>query len=89
MSIEVNVMPGSGKVELTGKLGDVMKESAKTAVSYIRSKASEYGIDEDFYKNKDIHVHAPEAAVPKDGPSAGLAITTAIVSELTGIAILV
>ena len=87
LPIEVSVLNGMGKIELTGNLGDVMKESAKTAVSYIRSKASEYGIDEDFYKNKDIHIHAPEAAVPKDGPSAGLAITTAIVSELTGIAI--
>lgn len=86
LPIEVSVLNGTGKIELTGNLGDVMKESAKTAVSYIRSKASEYGIDEDFYKNKDIHIHAPEAAVPKDGPSAGLAITTAIVSELTGIA---
>lgn len=87
LPIEVSVLNGTGKIELTGNLGDVMKESAKTAVSYIRSKANEYGIDEDFYKNKDIHIHAPEAAVPKDGPSAGLAITTAIVSELTGIAI--
>lgn len=87
LPIEVSVLNGTGKIELTGNLGDVMKESAKTAVSYIRSKASEYGIDEDFYKNKDIHIHAPEAAVPKDGPSAGLAIITAIVSELTGIAI--
>ena len=87
LPIEVSVLNGTGKIELTGNLGDVMKESAKTAVSYIRSKASEYGIDEDFYKNKDIHIHAPEAAVQKDGPSAGLAITTAIVSELTGIAI--
>lgn len=87
LPIEVSVLNGTGKIELTGNLGDAMKESAKTAVSYIRSKASEYGIDEDFYKNKDIHIHAPEAAVPKDGPSAGLAITTAIVSELTGIAI--
>ena len=87
LPIEVSVLDGTGKIELTGNLGDVMKESAKTAVSYIRSKASEYGIDEDFYKNKDIHIHAPEAAVPKDGPSAGMAITTAIVSELTGIAI--
>lgn len=87
LPIEVSALDGTGKIELTGNLGDVMKESAKTAVSYIRSKASEYGIDEDFYKNKDIHIHAPEAAIPKDGPSAGLAITTAIVSELTGIAI--
>lgn len=87
LPIEVSALDGTGKIELTGNLGDVMKESAKTAVSYIRSKASEYGIDKDFYKNKDIHIHAPEAAVPKDGPSAGLAITTAIVSELTGIAI--
>lgn len=87
LPIEVSALDGTGKIELTGNLGDVMKESAKTAISYIRSKASEYGIDEDFYKNKDIHIHAPEAAVPKDGPSAGLAITTAIVSELTGIAI--
>lgn len=87
LPIEVSVLDGTCKIELTGNLGDVMKESAKTAVSYIRSKAIEYGIDEDFYKNKDIHIHAPEAAVPKDGPSAGLAITTAIVSELTGIAI--
>lgn len=87
LPIEVSALDGTGKIELTGNLGDVMKESAKTAVSYIRSKANEYGIDKDFYKNKDIHIHAPEAAVPKDGPSAGLAITTAIVSELTGIAI--
>lgn len=87
LPIEVAALDGTGKIELTGNLGDVMKESAKTAVSYIRSKANEYGIDEDFYKNKDIHIHAPEAAIPKDGPSAGLAITTAIVSELTGIAI--
>lgn len=87
LPIEVSALDGTGKIELTGNLGDVMKESAKTAVSYIRSKANEYGIDKDFYKNKDIHIHAPEAAIPKDGPSAGLAITTAIVSELTGIAI--
>lgn len=87
LPIEVSSLEGSGKIELTGNLGDVMKESAKTAVSYIRSKADAFGIQSDFYKTKDIHIHAPEAAVPKDGPSAGLAITTALVSELTGIAI--
>ncbi len=87
LPIEVSALKGTGKLELTGNLGDVMKESAKTAVSYIRSKSDEYGICSDFYKTKDIHIHAPEAAVSKDGPSAGLAITTAIVSELTGIPI--
>lgn len=87
LPIEISALEGTGKIELTGNLGDVMKESAKTAVSYIRSKASKYDIAEDFYKTKDIHIHAPEAAVPKDGPSAGLAITTALVSELTGIPI--
>lgn len=87
LPIEVSVMDGSGKLELTGNLGDVMKESAKTAVSFVRSKSDIYGIEADFYKTKDIHIHAPEGAVPKDGPSAGLAITTALVSELTGVAI--
>lgn len=87
LPIEISALDGTGKLELTGNLGDVMKESAKTAVSYIRSRADEYGIRSDFYKTKDIHIHAPEAAVPKDGPSAGLAITTALVSELTGIPI--
>ena len=87
LPIEISSLDGTGKIELTGHLGDVMKESAKTAVSYVRSKADEYGIDNEFYKNKDIHIHAPEAAIPKDGPSAGLAITTALVSELTGIPI--
>lgn len=87
LPIEVSVLDGIGKIELTGNLGDVMKESAKTAVSYVRSIANELGIDSDFYKNKDIHIHAPESAIPKDGPSAGLAITTALVSELTGIPI--
>lgn len=87
LPIEVSALDGTGKIELTGHLGDVMKESAKTAVSYVRSKADSYGIDTEFYKTKDIHIHAPEAAVPKDGPSAGLAITTALVSELTGIPI--
>jgi len=87
LPIEISVLNGTGKIELTGNLGDVMKESAKTAVSFVRSHSDDYGIDGDFYKTKDIHIHAPEAAIPKDGPSAGLAITTALVSELTGIPI--
>ena len=85
LPIEVSALDGTGKLELTGNLGDVMQESAKTEISYVRSISNSLGIEKDFYKNKDIHIHAPEGAVPKDGPSAGLAITTAIVSELTGI----
>lgn len=87
LPIEASVFDGTGKILITGNLGDVMTESAKTAVSYVRSRAKEFGIETDFYKTKDIHIHAPEGAIPKDGPSAGLAITTAIVSELCNIPI--
>ena len=82
LKIEAAVMEGTGKLQLTGKLGDVMQESAKAAYSYVRANCSKYGIDKDFYKNKDIHIHVPEGAVPKDGPSAGVTMVTALVSAL-------
>lgn len=85
MPLEVLIMEGKGTIETTGSLGDVMKESAKLAVSYARSVADKYNIASDFYKNKDIHIHAPEGAVPKDGPSAGVTMVTALVSALSGI----
>jgi ATP-dependent Lon protease len=81
--IEVAIMPGNGKLQLTGQLGDVMKESCQAAMSYVRTRAKAFGLPDDFYSKIDVHVHVPEGAVPKDGPSAGLAISTAIVSALT------
>ena len=88
LAVECSVMPGSGQVQLTGQLGDVMKESAQAARSWVRAHGAEYGIAEDFYKNMDIHIHVPEGAVPKDGPSAGVTMTTALVSALSGKAVL-
>ena len=84
LQIEVNVMPGKGEMILTGQLGDVMKESARTGITYIRSIGGEYDIEEDFFEKHDLHIHIPEGAVPKDGPSAGITMATAMLSAITG-----
>jgi ATP-dependent Lon protease len=83
LTIETQAVPGTGKIQLTGQLGEVMQESAQAAITYIRSIAGEYSIEKDFYKNMDIHVHVPEGAVPKDGPSAGVTMFTSVMSALT------
>lgn len=84
LRIEVNIMEGSGKLELTGSLGEVMKESAQAAVSFIRANAEKLSVPADFYKTRDIHIHIPDGATPKDGPSAGITLVTALVSALSG-----
>ena len=84
LKIEVNVMPGKGRIQVTGSLGDVMKESSQAAISYIRSQSRKYKIKADYFEKHDIHIHIPEGAVPKDGPSAGITMTTAVLSAITG-----
>jgi ATP-dependent Lon protease len=83
--IEANLMPGKGNLILTGQMGDVMQESARAALSFLRSQAHRFGLKEDFYREKDIHIHIPEGAIPKDGPSAGISMASSLASVLTGI----